>query len=211
MSRGNRKRASSPLWDKVVANITDDARYTVNLSNDIVDQIHLYLKQKDWSQKDLAEALGKSPSEISKWMQLGHNFTCRTIGKLSAAFGKDLVVTPLRYESMQGQLMPFGEERNRAYIITKNSNYQTVGSNGMPLASSVEHQTEAVDNLTHAPAQAAIPDRVGTSKPAVNAEWVKQLLSPPTILTEGATVVADNYDETDNPKTSGTPSYAMAA
>lgn len=116
MNRGERKKATSPLWEKVVANITEDARYTVNLSDDIVDQINLYLKQNSWTQKDLANALGKSPSEISKWLQYGHNFTCRTIGKLSAAFGKDLVVTPLRHNSMKGQILPFGEKRSHAYV-----------------------------------------------------------------------------------------------
>ena len=104
--------------------ITDDSRYTVNLSNDIVDQIHIYLNQKGWSQKDLADALGKSPSEISKWLQPSHNFTCRTIGKLSAAFGKDLVVTPLRYDSMKGKLLSFGEQRSRAYVATRDAYYQ---------------------------------------------------------------------------------------
>ncbi|MBC6994751.1 helix-turn-helix transcriptional regulator [Neolewinella lacunae] len=104
--------------------ITDDARYTVNLANDIVDQIYLALQEKNWTQKDLADALGKSPSEISKWLQPSHNFTCRTIGKLSAVFGKDLVVTPLRYDSMNGQLLPFGQQRNRAYVAARNARFQ---------------------------------------------------------------------------------------
>lgn len=116
MKRGERNRKPSPLWDRTVNAITDDARYTVNLSNDIVDQIHLYLKQKEWSQKDLADALGKAPSEISKWLQPGHNFTVRTIGKLSAALGKDIAITPLRYDSMNGILLPFGKERSEAYV-----------------------------------------------------------------------------------------------
>lgn len=119
MSRGDRKRAPSATWKRMQELITDDARYTVNLSADIADQVNLYLKEKNWTQKDLADALGKSPSEVSKWLQLGHNFTCRTIGKLSAALGKDIVATPLRYNSMNGQFLPFGEERSRAYVVAR--------------------------------------------------------------------------------------------
>jgi transcriptional regulator with XRE-family HTH domain len=135
MKRGDRKIISSPLWDRTVNAITDEARYKVYLANDIVDQIHLYMKEKEWSQKDLAKELGKAPSEINKWLNPGHNFTIGTIGKLSAAFGKDMVVTPLRYDSMKGNLLPFGSERSAAYVQAKQ-------------ATVVQEQIPADDNLS---------------------------------------------------------------
>jgi len=37
------------------------------------------IKAKGWKPKNLAEALGKSPSEISKWLSGTHNFTADTL------------------------------------------------------------------------------------------------------------------------------------
>ena len=162
MNRGERKKVASPLWDKVIAGVTDDARYTVNLSNDIVDQIYLYLKQKNWSQKDLADALGKSPSEISKWLQPGHNFTTRTIGKLSAALGKDLVVTPLRYDSMNGNLLPFGSERSTAYVQAKQA---TVVKEQVPVDNNPSRYNFDINELLQADIETII-DNVETPAPA---------------------------------------------
>ena len=39
----------------------------------------------------MAEALEKRPSEISKWLN-GHNLTIRTLAKLEAALGEELLV-----------------------------------------------------------------------------------------------------------------------
>ena len=39
----------------------------------------------------LAQKLGKRPSEITKWLSGQHNFTLRTIAQLSAFFGESLV------------------------------------------------------------------------------------------------------------------------
>ena len=37
------------------------------------------IKAKGWKPKNFAEALGKSPSEISKWLSGTHNFTADTL------------------------------------------------------------------------------------------------------------------------------------
>lgn len=42
-------------------------------------QIEDAMKQKGWKAKDLAKAIGKSPSEISKWLSGTHNFTSDTL------------------------------------------------------------------------------------------------------------------------------------
>jgi len=47
----------------------------VKQSFDIVDRIHEILAKQGKEQKDLATALDKSESEISKWMTGTHNFT----------------------------------------------------------------------------------------------------------------------------------------
>ena len=42
-------------------------------------QIEDAMKHKGWKAKDLAKAIGKSPSEISKWLSGTHNFTSDTL------------------------------------------------------------------------------------------------------------------------------------
>ena len=63
----------------------------IDLSFDIVNRIHEILARQGRSQKDLAQILGKKESEISKWLRGTHNFTIRTISKLSAALGEDIL------------------------------------------------------------------------------------------------------------------------
>lgn len=52
------------------------------------------LQEKGWSQKDLAEALGKSTAEVSKWLSGSHNLTLRSIAKMEAALAADIILTP---------------------------------------------------------------------------------------------------------------------
>jgi transcriptional regulator with XRE-family HTH domain len=45
------------------------------------------LKAKGWKPKNLAEELGKSPSEISKWLSGTHNFTIDTLIDIERVLG----------------------------------------------------------------------------------------------------------------------------
>lgn len=63
----------------------------VKHSFDFVDRIHQILKYKGLEQKDLAKALGKSESEISKWMTGTHNFTFKTAAKIEAVLGESIL------------------------------------------------------------------------------------------------------------------------
>ena len=63
---------------------------------DLIVLINQILKEKGYSQKNLAEKLEKRPSEINKWLNGEHNFTLRSIAKLEAELGESLVVIPVR-------------------------------------------------------------------------------------------------------------------
>lgn len=45
-------------------------------------------------QKDLAAKLGKSPSEINKWLNGDHNFTLRSLAKLQFELGEIILEVP---------------------------------------------------------------------------------------------------------------------
>jgi transcriptional regulator with XRE-family HTH domain len=71
--------------------ISKDIDIYVNHSFEIVDRIHEILLKQDKEQKDLAKMLGKSESEISKWMTGTHNFTLKTIAKIEAVLGETII------------------------------------------------------------------------------------------------------------------------
>lgn len=77
---GNRRKSVSPY-----------VREKENLSFQIVDRIHEILKSKGLQQKDLANMLGKSEAEISKWMRGTHNFTIDTLVKIETALDAPIV------------------------------------------------------------------------------------------------------------------------
>jgi transcriptional regulator with XRE-family HTH domain len=60
----------------------------------ITQQIFQYLRDRGWSQKDLAQALGKSEAEISKWLSGTHNLTLKSLTKLEVVLQEDIITTP---------------------------------------------------------------------------------------------------------------------
>lgn len=76
----------------------EDTSRFVDKNLDISDQVQLYLEEIGWSQKKLAKVLSKSEAEVSKWLSGTHNLTLRSIAKLEAALGKDIIITPYNAE-----------------------------------------------------------------------------------------------------------------
>ena len=71
--------------------VTPEVRDSVALSFRIVDRIHDILVEKGLKQKDLAQRLGKSEAEISKWMRGTHNFTIDTLVSIEDALEAPIV------------------------------------------------------------------------------------------------------------------------
>ncbi len=49
------------------------------------------MEEKGLSQKDLARLLGKTETEVSRWLSGTHNMTMATIAKISEALGADII------------------------------------------------------------------------------------------------------------------------
>lgn len=71
--------------------ISNDVDLFVNQSFDIVDRIHEILAKQGKEQKELARALGKKESEISKWMSGTHNFTIKTLAKIEDVLDEPII------------------------------------------------------------------------------------------------------------------------
>lgn len=85
--------------------ISPEEKAFTKLYYDFVIRVYDLMDQRGWSQKDLAEALGKSPSEVNKWIKGGHNLTFKTIAKLEVAFGEALFEFPIHRQNKHQSLI----------------------------------------------------------------------------------------------------------
>lgn len=71
--------------------VREEVKRFVDYSFDIANKIHSILEKQGKTQRDLANLLGKTESEISKWMQGTHNFTLKSIAKIESVLGENLL------------------------------------------------------------------------------------------------------------------------
>ena len=81
----------SPIVQEIYDSISPIIWQTDRLTDSIAARIDAIMKAKGISKKQLAELTHKRPSEISKWLAGGHNFTCKTLVLISNALGEDLI------------------------------------------------------------------------------------------------------------------------
>ena len=82
----------SKAYLKMLNEIPDDIQKDVIESLGIANEIYLVLENKGLRPTDLAKLLGKSESEISKWLTGTHNFTQKTIRKIEEVLNAKLLV-----------------------------------------------------------------------------------------------------------------------
>jgi ribosome-binding protein aMBF1 (putative translation factor) len=78
--------------DSIRKTISPDVKREIDLSFEIADRIYEILKKQGKSHLDLAAALGKKESEISKWFRGTHNFTTQTIARIACALGEQIIL-----------------------------------------------------------------------------------------------------------------------
>lgn len=87
---------ASQIFEQALSKVSKDSKIFAEKSLDILDQVHFLMKEEGITQKDLSKKLGKSESEISKWLSGLHNMTLKTIAKLEAVLNRDILITPIR-------------------------------------------------------------------------------------------------------------------
>ena len=87
----SRIRFIDPMFKDALDSVPTAVRREVSLSFDIADRIDQVLKQKGWSQADLAKATGKKAPVVTRWVSGCHNFTIRTIAEIETALGEDIL------------------------------------------------------------------------------------------------------------------------
>jgi len=86
----------SKVFQRILDNTPKDVEIFVDWYADLVVRINQLIRENNISKKELAEKMGKKPSEISKWLNGEHNFTLRSLAKLSAELGEPLLEVPKR-------------------------------------------------------------------------------------------------------------------
>ncbi len=66
-------------------------RDTYFLTDAIAERIDTIMKEKGISKKQLAELTHRRPSDVTRWLGGGHNFTCKTIAMIQLALGEKIV------------------------------------------------------------------------------------------------------------------------
>lgn len=84
-------KAINTSFRQMVAAVPTEIKQEVDLEFAISNRIYNLMTKRGLSKVEFAQALGKRPSEITKWLSGQHNFTLRTISLLSAFFGEELI------------------------------------------------------------------------------------------------------------------------
>ena len=84
------KRTAKSLQE-ILGQIPVAVQQEVDLSFEISDRIYLLMREKGLTKKQFAEALGRRPSEVTKWLSGQHNFTIATLSMLSTFFGEPII------------------------------------------------------------------------------------------------------------------------
>jgi len=107
------------------------SRIFVEKSLAISHYLQLLLRDRGLRQKDLADLLGKSEAEISKWLAGMHNYTLRSLSKLEAAIGSEIIFIPakienkevVKHETKQGGSLRMSASRREEPVGVKELNY----------------------------------------------------------------------------------------
>ncbi len=84
-------KAINTSFRQMVATVPTEIKHEVDLEFAISNRIYELMTKRGLSKVEFAQALGKRPSEVTKWLSGQHNFTLRTISLLSTFFGEPLI------------------------------------------------------------------------------------------------------------------------
>lgn len=79
------------LFRQIVDETPAELKTQLRFSDSIAEKLDNLLKERGMSQRELARNTGKTEAEVSRWLGGTHNFTLRTLAKISTALGEDLI------------------------------------------------------------------------------------------------------------------------
>lgn len=77
--------------DEIRQTMTPEMKRQMELSVQIANRIYEIMEEKGLSQKNLAALLGKTETEVSRWLSGTHNMTLATIAKITTALDTNII------------------------------------------------------------------------------------------------------------------------
>ena len=87
--------------DEIRQTISPDMKIRIELSVAIANRIYSILERRGLSQKDFARMMGKTETEVCRWLSGTHNLTISTISKITAVLGEDIIIPASSDDSSQ--------------------------------------------------------------------------------------------------------------
>ena len=84
-------RTANISLQEIFNEIPVEKREETRLSFAISNRLVTLMQERGLNKKQFAEALGKRPNEITRWLSGEHNFTISTLAMLSTFFGKSII------------------------------------------------------------------------------------------------------------------------
>lgn len=82
---------ASVRYHSMVASVPAEIKAEIDLSFKISNRIVELMNDRHLSRKQFADALGRRPCEVTKWLSGQHNFTISTLAMLSSFFGESII------------------------------------------------------------------------------------------------------------------------
>ena len=80
------------IFNEIPTEKREESRLAFAISN----RLDTLMKERGLNRKQLAEAIGKRPNEITRWLSGEHNFTISTLSMLSTFFGQPIITVKKR-------------------------------------------------------------------------------------------------------------------
>ena len=80
-------KSTGKLFRECIAEIPEELKLEIDWSDAIAEKI----SEQGMSQKTFAKKIGKTEAEVSRWLSGTHNFTLRTISKISTVLGVNMI------------------------------------------------------------------------------------------------------------------------
>jgi len=84
------------VFERIRNRTAPETKRYVQKNLTFVAEVARLMQEKGWTQKELAQKLGKTESEVSKWLSGTHNLTLKSIAKIEIALDANLLDVPAK-------------------------------------------------------------------------------------------------------------------
>lgn len=103
--------------DSIRNNTPAETNKQVDLCVAIANRVFDLMNEKGIKQRDLAKLLGKTETEVSRWLSGTHNLTIATIAKMAVVLNDDIITT-----TKSTKPYPLPEYKEEEALVAEKSN-----------------------------------------------------------------------------------------